>query len=115
MSAQSQASERDLEQLREATRAAHEATKDLRATIRDARSVVEEIERTAGEQVDQRIAAAVAAGLDDYKATLSKAIEQATDAVFARFDTIRATLLGETRGQIRRGESIPQLIEGRRS
>jgi hypothetical protein len=116
MTAPNQATERDLEALRTATREAHEAIRDLRTETKRAAAVAGEVAAVADVEVEQRIAAAVAAGLEEYRATLDGAIKDATEAVFARFDTIRDTLLGETKRHRRRGEpSLPELIEDRRT
>lgn len=101
----------DLAALREATRQAHEAIKDLTTATRQARAVVEEVARVAGEQVDERINVALVAGLDELQVAMKTAIENSTTAVFARFDTIADTLMGETRKDRRAGKpSLPDIV-----
>lgn len=108
-------SDADLAALREATREAHETIKDLRAATQEARAVVKEVQRVAAEQVDERISAALTAGLDQLADSIKTACDDATTSVFARFDTITDTLLGETKKDRRAGvPSIPELLKDRR-
>lgn len=101
-----------LEALKEATRGAHEAIKDLRAATKEAREVVEQVHVAARKDVDDRIEEALKAGLEELSNAISDAIEVSTDKVFKRFDAIQATLLGETKKDRRAGRpSIPELID----
>ncbi len=90
-------------------REAHEVMKDLRQTMRDAgriRADVALLAKTAAEDVVDPV---IASTLETYQATIAAAIESATEAVYARFDTIADLLLGETKSQRRRhGESLPE-------
>lgn len=71
----------------EATRQAHAATKDLRAVIREAREIL-----SSGPIVD-RLDLAVVEGLDTYAAQIKKATDDATASVFKRYDDLAAILL----------------------
>jgi vacuolar-type H+-ATPase subunit H len=104
--------EKDLAALKEATRAAHEATKDLIAATKEARKVIEEIKAEADEQVDQRLSVALKEGLDELAESVGQAIETATTAVYDRFDRVADILLGETKSDIRSGSpSLPSLAK----
>lgn len=96
--------EKDLDALREATRVAHEATKDLKAAIKEARSVIAEIKAEAEIQVSERLEAAVKSGLAELDSSIEKAIEDSTDRVYARFDKIADILTGETKKDKQKGE-----------
>jgi hypothetical protein len=86
---------RELAELKQATREAHEAIKDLRTVLAEAR--VFQAESLAA-QVDTKVHDQVADGLARYQGTLAKAVDDATAAVFRRFDTIVANLLGHDDG-----------------
>lgn len=102
--------ERDLAALRAATREAHEAIQDLRAATREARAVLAEIEQAAARTVDERMGEQVQRGLAEYTDAVSRAIDDASQAVYHRFDTMADILLGETDAERRRGKpSIPDL------
>jgi hypothetical protein len=94
----------DVEALRAATREAHEAIKDLRSVLRDAEQTRTQLLATAEEVFTARIEAQVAAGLTEYRDTITAAIESATAAVYRRFDRVADLLLGESREAQRRGE-----------
>jgi hypothetical protein len=89
-----------LAQLRELVAEAHGAAKDLRLAIREARqlrsTLPDEAARRIGESVDQ--------GLAEYSASLEHGIDEATKAVYRRFDTIVAVCLGEDPESVAAGE-----------
>jgi DNA-directed RNA polymerase subunit L len=89
--------ENDIEAIREATRAAHEAIKDLKAAIREAKQVTEEMRSAATYAVTHGVNDAVELGLAAYSDEIGKAIHEATDEVYARFEQLTDTLLGESR------------------
>ena len=98
-------------ELRELIRQAHEVVKDLRAATREAKDVRGSLPAAAKKAVEDQISAEVAAGLESYNAALTKAVEDGTKAVYARFDTIEKMLLGEDAHSVRAGRpSVPQLI-----
>lgn len=87
--------------LKEATREAHEAIKDLRALLKDCHSARQAMESTRDELLslshevfDQRMNEQVEDGLNTYRQTLDKALEDSTDAVFARFDRLFRVMMG---------------------
>ena len=102
---------RQLTELRDLIRRAHEATSDLRAVLREARAVRDTLPAAAEKAVTEQLGAEVNEGLRSFQAALDKAIDSGTDAVFKRFDRIEKLLLGEDRGSVRAGKpSIPQMI-----
>jgi hypothetical protein len=86
--------------LKETIREAHEATKDMRLAMREARSLLTEMEQvrsrliaTASDVFQEQMAGDVEAGLAEWKATLQTQIEGATNAVMHRFDTLVSLML----------------------
>lgn len=107
-------SEEELAALREATKRAHEVLKDLRQMVREAKDLVQVIDKAAGVAVEQRVQPAVDQGLEEFSEALKTAIDDGTEAVFKRFDTISDTLLGEDKASRRQGKpSIAELAERR--
>jgi truncated hemoglobin YjbI len=101
----------EVNELKEATRRAHEAIKDLKLAIREAQETSDEIKQMIHDEIYDRVDAEVAAGLDDYKTVLSEAIDKATDKVFARFDYLADILMGEDKQSQRKGKkSITELL-----
>lgn len=86
---------------------AHTAIRDLRAAVRDAAQVTDNLPQA----VDRRLSAAVKDGLQKYEADLSKAIADGTQAAYDRFDILTAICLGEDPQSVRAGKkSIPDLL-----
>ena len=104
--------EREIETLtalREATRQAREAAKDLRAEMKTAREFRQEFFGTP--ELDARLKELTEAALASYDAGIKKAIEDATQAVWNRFDTITMICMGEDPQSVREGKkTIPDLI-----
>jgi len=104
--------EREIETLtalREATRQAREAAKDLRAEMRSAREFRQEF--LAAPELDARLKDLTEAALAAYDAGIKKAITDATEATWRRFDTITMIALGEDPQSVREGKkTIPDLI-----
>lgn len=99
-------------ELNAAKRAANEVLKDLKAACSDAMRLRDELKTAAEKSADEEIAKAVQTGLEKFGVELEKAIETSTGAVFERFDTITAELLGETDRMRKDGApSIPELAE----
>ena len=97
--------EREIETLaalREATRAAREAAKDLRGEVKTAREFRREFLSTP--ELDARLGELTAAALASYDAGIKKAIDDATQAVWNRFDTITMIALGEDPQSVREGK-----------
>ena len=104
--------EREIETLaalREATRAAREAAKDLRGEVKTAREFRREFLSTP--ELDARLGELTAAALASYDEGIKKAIGDATQAVWNRFDTITMIALGEDPQSVREGKkTIPDLL-----
>ncbi len=104
--------EREIETLtalREATREAREAAKDLRAEMRAAREFRREFLGTP--ELDARLKELTEAALASYDAGIKKAVDDATQAVWNRFDTITMIALGEDPQSVREGKkTVPDLI-----
>ena len=104
--------EREIETLaalREATRSAREAAKDLRSEVKTAREFRREFLSTP--ELDARLGELTAAALASYDEGIKKAIGDATQAVWNRFDTITMIALGEDPQSVREGKkTIPDLL-----
>ena len=95
--------------LREATREAREAAKDLRAEVKAAREFRREFLATP--ELDARLKELTEAALASYDAGIKKAVDDATQAVWNRFDTITMIALGEDPVSVREGKrTVPDLI-----
>ena len=95
--------------LREATREAREAAKDLRAEMKAAREFRQEFFGTP--ELDARLKDLTEEALARYSATIGEHIKLATDAVYRRFDTITMICMGEDPVSVREGKkTIPDLI-----
>lgn len=95
MPVQLEALDAKIAELKQATREANAALKDLRAE-RKARDA--ELDRSAAEltaSIRDRIDASVAAGLGEYRGALTMAITRAEKSIYDRFDSFTALLLGE--------------------
>lgn len=102
---------RQLTDLRDLIRQAHEATADLRAVLREAKEVRDSLPAAAEKAVAEKFGAAVQDGLTSFHDALGTAIEDSTAAVYRRFDTIEKLLLGEDDKSVRAGRpSIPEMI-----
>ena len=88
-------------ELKAATRAANEALADLKEARKDAATFLRE-ELGA---VDRMLERHVEATMEKFGATVQKHIDEATEAVFRRFDKIATTLLGK------KGKSIEAYID----
>lgn len=97
-------------ELREAIGEAHGLIKDLRQATRDGRSVIDDL---MTQKISDKLDAEVVKGLQTYQKSITKAVDDATEAVFKRFDTLAETLLGETQKTRRqkRQRTIPELVE----
>lgn len=102
---------KDLADLRAATREAHETIQSLRSVIKEGREVVALIEDAGRQTVEDRIDHQVAAGLARYGDSITTAIDNAQAAVDKRFDTLADILLGETKAERRKGETLTDLAQ----
>lgn len=104
----------EVARLKEATREAHEALKDLNVMIQMAKATVKELNACVEEALNDGIGKQVQEGLDEYKESLAAAIDGATEAVYKRFDQIADILTGEDKQSKRAGKpSIPDLVRRR--
>jgi len=101
----------EVEDLRAATREAHEVMKDLRGLIKDCRALLSELRYAAATDVDEQIKAEVAKGLAAYSAANIVAIQEAERLIYQRFATIGDILMGETKSSVKVGNSIKQMVE----
>ena len=100
---------KSLTALREATREAREAAKDLRAEVKAAREFRREFLATP--ELDAQLGELTEAALKRYSDSIQQQIEKATQAVWNRFDTIAMICLGEDPQSVREGKkTIPDLI-----
>jgi len=104
--------EREIETLaalREATREAREAAKDLRGEMKAAREFRREFLATP--ELEARLGELTEAALKRYSDSIDENIKKATEAVWNRFDTIAMICLGEDPQSVREGKkTIPDLI-----
>lgn len=101
----------EAEILRTATREAHEAMKGLRDMIREANRASERLLAVSREVFDERMNATVKQGLAEYHESIGKAITEATDRVYARFDTLADIMLGEAKYQKRKEPTLLEYAE----
>ena len=102
---------RQLLELRDLIRQAHEVTSDLRAVLREAKAMRDSLPAAAEKAVSERLQAEVESGLESFGKALDKAIDDGTQAVFRRFDGIEKLLLGEDPKSVRQGKpSIPEML-----
>lgn len=94
-------------QLKEATREAHMAIKDLRTLMKEVRDLLKEVQQTRDDletvaQVafEERLGTAVKESLDGLMNATNTAIDQAMEKVYERFDKVASALLGEEEGTI---------------
>lgn len=94
----------DLEAIREATRAAHEALRDLRAATAEAREIAPAI---VSEHLDREVEKAISALAAVTKRTMDTSVEK----VIREFDRLSHILMGRTGPDRKQGRTpIPDLI-----
>jgi hypothetical protein len=101
----------ELKQLRELIREAHECIKEMRHLKKECEDAERRAVLALSDSYRSHMELVVKQGLESYQGELTKAINDATDRVYARFDQLGDMLLGETKKLKRRGQSLPQLIE----
>lgn len=96
----------DAEQrLRERIREANEATADLNSVLKQVKDYAPELVRSLLEEEVRR-------EVGKMQEVIGVKIEESSDAVVRRFDTLAAILLGNARGRHAEGDlSIPELVE----
>lgn len=99
----------EAEELREATREAHAAMKDLRFLMRDCRVLLAEMQDAAQIAVNEQVQAAIVMNLESHQRAIKEAILEAEQTVYARFAEIGDVLLGEDRNHKKAGRTIKQI------
>jgi F0F1-type ATP synthase membrane subunit b/b' len=94
----------NLENLEEAEVRIKDLLIEARGMIKDLRAERKNLEEFIKTSIREKIELEVAAGLDEYKGTLERAIKLAEESMFKRFDTIMEVLLGEDRESRKKGE-----------
>jgi len=95
--------DKKLATIREATRQANEAIQGVKEVMREAKKYREDLEIATQKAVDERVAEAVAIGLETFKEALDGAIESGTERTYKRFDELTSLLMGEDRASRRQG------------
>jgi hypothetical protein len=101
----------EAEDLRAATREAHEAMKDMKLLMRDARCLINDIHEAAYQEVNSIVGTFVREGMEAHNKAIEDAIEDATNLVYRRFAEIGDVLMGEDRGSKKSGSAIKKLAE----
>jgi phosphoenolpyruvate-protein kinase (PTS system EI component) len=102
----------EVDALRELVRTAHESMKDLRSLIREAHVANEMLASRLDLLTDNKIRSVVITGLEKFHKELEVNIADATNKVYARFDTITDILMGEDKASKRRGQkSVVELVK----
>jgi hypothetical protein len=101
----------EVDDLRAATREAHEAIKDLRAATRDALDVLAQVKIAAKKAVDEDLADAIREGLVQFHDANAHAIADSEAAIYDRFAKIGDILLGEDRNSRKAGSAIQDLAQ----
>lgn len=105
--------EEDLAAIKAATREMHEAIADGRRLLKSLKHEEAQLILVSRTVFEERMEEEVKACLDNYQANMAKQIENATEAVYARFDTISNMLLyGNKQG---RGENILETAAAKRA
>lgn len=105
--------EEETEQLRIVVREAHEAIKDMTGLLRQMEQAKQDLEVVSRRVFEDQMAEQVSAGLQEYKTSLDKHIELATQKVYERFDRLADILLGEDRKSKKTGKTIEELVRRR--
>lgn len=101
--------DKDLQDLKEATREAHMAIKDLTKLMKEFRQLRDELQAELQKSVDEQIQPVIKASLQDWSDQTVTFINQAEERINARFDTVADILLAESREDKRKGR--PSLTE----
>ena len=99
----------EVEQLRQATREAHEAMKDMKLLMRDARCLIADIREAAYQEVNAVVAVYVREGMAAHQRAIEDAIADGTNLVYQRFAELGDILMGEDRGSKKQGSAIKDL------
>lgn len=93
--------EEEVQALKDATRAAHEALADLKAehkAMKDTLTAMRAQVIIWQEEANEQFGEIVRAGLEEFSKSLKVAIDDGTQRVFKRFDTLADIMLGEEKG-----------------
>ena len=101
----------EVEELRAATRECHEAMKDMKLLMRDARVLIAEIQEAAYQEVNTVVGVFVREGMDAHRRAIEDAIEEGTNMVYKRFAELGDILMGEDRGSRKSGSAIKELAQ----
>lgn len=93
MSKRPKTMQEEMEELRDLVREAHGVLGDLRRTIREAREMQDDLDSQIALGVGDRIESAVTIGLSGYTEEMKRHVDEASEAVYNRFDTISKILL----------------------
>lgn len=85
----------EVEELRDLIRQMHEALKDGTRLLKAMETVKEELVSVSQEVFEERIEGVVKEALDGFNVTMIKHIDDATEAVYNRFDVLGRVLLGK--------------------
>lgn len=99
--------EQAAQDLREATRAAHEAIQDLRAATKDARQALGAIDQAidqATARVDETVERRIVAQLDDLAKATKQAMDRSVAKVGREFDRLEAIFTGRDPESVREGK-----------
>lgn len=98
--------------LKEATREAHEALKDLNAAFKKADQYRTELRVAVEVAVAERIEPVIKLEVQRLKEATDEAIERATEKTFERFDYLADLMLGADRANKKQGrESLTEILE----
>lgn len=102
----------EIADLKVAIREAHEILKDLKQMIKVAQQVRDEVIGAASILVNDAIEEAIRIGLAAYGKAIETAIEDATDAVYDRFDTLFENLMAVDKASVKKGDpSVYDMLE----
>jgi hypothetical protein len=110
-------SEELYERLQKATGEAREVIAELHGILKDIKEVKREAQKVVDEimpKIMGHLDKSTEAGLSGYSKSILEAIDNATAAVYKRFDTLADTLLGEDKAAKRKGKpSLQEVTEAR--
>ena len=101
----------EVEDLRAATREAHEAIKDLRAVIKEAFDVLAQVKIAAHRALDEEMGEAIRKGLEEHEAAYISAVADAERSIYERFARIGDILMGDDRRSKVAGSAIQDLAQ----
>jgi DNA anti-recombination protein RmuC len=94
--------DQDLEDLKQATREAHMAIKDLSKLMKEFNKLRDDLRAELQKSVDEQIKPVIESSLQEWSDQTVTFIDQAEDRINKRFDTLADILLGETREEKRK-------------